>query len=263
MATVKPMFLTSPHFRGKEVGRRQRLLNGKNVFKEDYHRGKIDDDFGPETARSCVRAKHWLGYPPNRITPEYAGELDGYLRGTVKLPPDFAKRRKVRLKALSQVTLGEKAATEAYKYLGVKEKPPNSNKVIFTTRWQMVGPWCNMFVSEMYIDSGSKVFTIGDDWAYVPYFLNAAWNADYNGLSLVRWEHVKRGDPVCFDWQTDYVPDHIGLFVEKLSSTTFKAIEGNTSGSSNSDGGAVEERVRSLSNVAKIHGSYGFARVGR
>lgn len=263
MTAVNPMFLTSPHFKGREVGRRQRLLNGRNAFKEDYLRGKVDEDFGPETARACVRAKYRLGYDNNRILGSYGPQLDAYLKGTTKLPPEYEKRRKRRLKQAAQVTLGEKAVAEAYKHLGVKEKPPGSNKVTYTDRWDMVGAWCNMFVSCTYIDVGSKVFTLKRDWAYVPYFLNQAWEASYNGLSLVRWEYLKKGDPVCFDWGDDYVPDHIGLFVEKITDYSFKTIEGNTSSKSDSDGGAVEERIRRLSDVAKIHGSYGFARVGR
>jgi hypothetical protein len=59
------------------------------------------------------------------------------------------------------------------------------------------------------------------------------------------------GDVVLFDWTGDRVADHVGLFDAWIDRDAgrFRTVEGNTSSSSDSDGGAVEVRERSTSQV--------------
>jgi hypothetical protein len=109
-----------------------------------------------------------------------------------------------------------------------------------------------MFASWCYETSGgSPSFQAGVSYAYVPYIVGDA-RAGRNGLGVAS---PIPGDLVCYDWQGDGVFDHVGLFEKWMSGSTFSAIEGNTSDSSDSDGGSVMRRTRSAT------GSVVFVRV--
>jgi len=140
-------------------------------------------------------------------------------------------------------TLRQKALQKATSQLGVKEKPPYSNQVPYTTWYGMTGPWCAMFVTWAYETSGdSPSFKQGVSYAYVPYIVNDA-RSGRNGLTVT--SSPVQGDLVCFDWDRDGVFDHVGLWESQLpSSSDFYCIEGNTSTSNNSDGGEVMRRQR-------------------
>jgi hypothetical protein len=149
-------------------------------------------------------------------------------------------------------TLREKALAKAITQIGIAENPPNSNQTQYTTWYGMSGPWCAMFASWCYETSGgSPSFQQGVNYAYVPYIVGDA-QAGRNGLSVAS---PIPGDLVCYDWQGDGVFDHVGLFEKWMSGSTFSAIEGNTSDSSDSDGGSVMRRTRSAT------GSVVFVRV--
>jgi hypothetical protein len=248
--------------RGTQVTSAQKLLV-KNVFNTDFLMDEVDGECGPATARGFTRAKYWAGYPEKYIVPTFGDKLNNILRGKDELPPEYKRRRAQRLKAAEAKPISARALSKGYEYLGVKEKPAGSNRVVFTDEWDMIGPWCDMFVSCCYAWVGSKAgFRIGNNWAYVPYHLHAAYNADFNGMALVRPEYVVPGDIITFDWDKDGVADHIGFVVRK-SGSTFHTLEGNTSAGNNSNGGQVQERERTLKDCAKIYGKYGFIHVGR
>jgi len=106
-------------------------------------------------------------------------------------------------------------------------------------------PWCAMFVTYIYEvqAGGSPSFARGAAYSYCPYILHDAQN-QRNGLSVTK--SPIPGDVVLFDWQFDGVPDHVGFFEEGTSSS-FRAIEGNTSSSDYSNGGMVMRQSRSSS----------------
>ena len=117
-------------------------------------------------------------------------------------------------------------------------------------------PWCAMFVTwayelaadELGLDSPS--FVRGSRYAYVPYVVGDARAGRY-GLSTT--DDPIPGDLVCFDWELNGEHDHIGLFERWTSGTsTFESIEGNTSTSSNSNGGQVMRRSRGRSGVVFV-----------
>jgi hypothetical protein len=66
-----------------------------------------------------------------------------------------------------------------------------------------------------------------------------------NGLFIP--SSVIPGDLVLYNWDggPDGEYDHIGIFEDWVSGSTFTAIEGNTSTSDNSNGGEVMRRQRS------------------
>jgi hypothetical protein len=138
---------------------------------------------------------------------------------------------------------------KAQTQIGIKESPANSNQVKYCDWYNMVGPWCAMFVTwcDQLSATPSSSFKKGSKYAYVPYIVNDA-RLGVNGLAIT--SSPKPGDLVCFDWGWDGEYDHIGVF-EDGSAASFDAIEGNTSVDNNSNGGEVMRRRR-LSGDASI-----------
>src|SRR4029077_15122973 len=115
-------------------------------------------------------------------------------------------------------------------------------------------PWCAMFATycfEVEAD-GSPSFARGSRHAYVAYIVSDGARAE-NGLALT--SSPQPGDLVCYDWDRDGTFDHVGIF-EAGTPSSFRAIEGNTSTSNNSNGGEVMRREPSSS-----HASIVFVRV--
>lgn len=104
-------------------------------------------------------------------------------------------------------------------------------------------PYCAMFVSWVLHQAGVD-FT----YAYCPYILR-----DFKAARVAKSD-ARPGDVVLFDWGGDGVPDHVGL-VELNRGTYYQTIEGNTSSGSagsQSNGGRVARRTRSLSTVCAV-----------
>jgi hypothetical protein len=138
-------------------------------------------------------------------------------------------------------TLRQQALAKAISQLGTKESPPDSNKVLYTNWYGMVGPWCAMFCTWCYEQAGdSPSFSQGSRYAYVPYILGDAQNGRY-GLKTT--SDPIPGDLVLYNWDGGEY-DHVGLFEGWTGGRTFSAIEGNTSTSNNSNGGEVMRRQR-------------------
>lgn len=143
----------------------------------------------------------------------------------------------------------ETALYAAADWLGYVES--GNNHTIFGEWYGMdYQPWCAMFVTHCYVigAGGSPSFVRGSRYSYVPYVVNDAKAGRY-GLKTTR--DPIPGDLVCFDWQSDGLPDHIGIF-ENGSASSFEAIEGNTSPADNSNGGQVMRRQRSGSGVTFV-----------
>ena len=247
MATMK---LTSPNMRGKSVKALQKKLAGANAFKTNYHPGKVDGVYGKNTASAVKRAKYHIGFPPKFINTAAGKTFQDVLSGKRRQPRRYkitAWRRK-RAKAKAKKSIRLKAYAYAVKQLGVKESPAGSNKVRFSDWYKMRGPWCAMFVTWAFVAAGSKSFVRAQRYAYCPYVVADAVGNKY-GLSTTT--SPVRGDLVMFDWGKDGISDHIGIFEgwKSKSKGTFTAIEGNTSTSSNSNGGEVMRRSRNRTQV--------------
>lgn len=243
-----PLGLTSPQIAGRLVREAQRAL-ATNEFG-DFQPGRIDGIFGEETARAIRRAKYWLGYEEANQTAAYGQILHSFLIGTAPLPRDQQRRRDDRLreKVLRPTDLWTRALKEAERHIGTKEDPSGSNRQQFGVWYGMNGvPWCAIFVTYCYVISGSTAFVRGSRYAYCPYVVNDA-RSGRNNLAVTR--HPTPGDLVLYDWANDGVADHIGMFRDWVSRDhSFRAIEGNTSMSNNSNGGEVQVRERSMNDV--------------
>ena len=217
---------------GPDVSKLQKLLRGTP------YGGQLDVDgqYGPMTAQAVYRAKYWLGFSkPDKIAGQ---QLLPLLSGDADPTADMKARSAERTDKRATTAFRPWALEFARKKLGVKESPAGSNLQEFGQWYGANGvPWCAIFVTWCFATAGSKSFARSSRWSYVPYVLNDA-SAGRNGLSLAKTPAP--GDLVLFDWDHDHVCDHIGI-VE--SAAPLVTIEGNTSLTSNSNGGEVMRRT--------------------
>jgi cell wall-associated NlpC family hydrolase len=233
--------------RGDDVREAQRVLNGKNFLKGDYYVGKLDGEFGELCEQATRRAKYWLGYAETGKLkwsyPVYGDMLHDLLTGQRKLPPSYQKRRKARLAAKAKQPLRQKALARAIRELGTEERPAGSNVVKYSRWYGFTGAWCAMFTSWCYEQAGSKIISPADArWAYCP-FVVANARAGQHHLTVT--VDPKPGDLVVYRFGGS-VWRHIGLFEKWTAKTSgkFSAIEGNTSVTSDDNGGKVMRRTR-------------------
>lgn len=148
----------------------------------------------------------------------------------------------------STTTLRVQALNKAVTQIGVKESPSGSNQTKYCDWYGVVGPWCAMFATWCFETCGdSPGFVKGSRYAYVPYIVSDAQNTRY-GLNVT--SSPIPGDLVCYDWDGNEY-DHVGIF-ESGNSSSWNAIEGNTSTSNNSNGGEVMRRSRSRSQMTRV-----------
>ena len=137
----------------------------------------------------------------------------------------------------------------AISQIGTKEKPAGSNKVKYNTWYygrEVSGaayPWCAAFVSYVFNKCNAmSLFCGGAKSAYCPSIENyyksiSAYHSNKNG---------KPGDLCIMDFGKGRA-SHIGIVEKRNADGTYTVIEGNTSTSSNDNGGCVMRRIRSTS----------------
>lgn len=125
----------------------------------------------------------------------------------------------------------------------VRAKPYGSTNKF--NRWYGLYPcaWCAIFVYYTLAACGAKSLMAGcANKAYCPTIWSWAKAKGY-----ARTSNPKKGDLVLFDWGQDGVCDHIGFVVKDNGNGTVTTVEGNTSNTSNGNGGCVQIRVRAKS----------------
>lgn len=134
---------------------------------------------------------------------------------------------------------------KARSYVGVVEKP--NNDVIFNTIYYghavngSAYPWCCTFVWYVFRQVGaSQLFYDGNKTAYCPTLMS--WFQSKNKLFIM----PEVGDVVFYNFSGQKIATHVGIVSEVLSGHRIKAIEGNTSSKSQTNGGQVEEKIRDL-----------------
>lgn len=128
--------------------------------------------------------------------------------------------------------------------VGVKECPPNSNRVKYNTWYygkEVSGaayPWCMTFIQWLFKDSGLLPIK------------TASCSALYNKCKALGWivTNPLPGDIVMYKWDKSIKNpcQHVGFVVENVDAKHIKAAEGNTSITSNDNGGSVMLRVRPI-----------------
>lgn len=136
--------------------------------------------------------------------------------------------------------------------LGTVEYPPNSNNVKYNTEYygrEVSGSsfaWCAVFIWWLFREAGlSALYFGGQKTAYVPALLT--W-ARKEKLAV---EEPRPGDLVCFEFDGDNGPDHVGL-CESWDGTYVTTIDGNTGTGSEVNGGAVMRRRRHKKYISAV-----------
>jgi len=136
----------------------------------------------------------------------------------------------------------EKILEIARSQLGIKEDPPDSNKVKFNTAYyerEVSGgayPWCCVFVWWVFREAGaSELFYGGKKTAYCPsllYFHQKQWIKEY-----------QPGDVIFFNFSGRSSAVHVGI-CESWDGKYVTTIDGNTAPTNEANGGAVMRRRR-------------------
>lgn len=146
--------------------------------------------------------------------------------------------------------------------VGVKESPANSNKVKYWDYYkEHTGAnyqglaWCAAFVAYCMSECGAWSFT-KDEGRFRSCPKLVTW-AKNNSQWLDRTSSPAPGDLIIFSNKVEAC--HVGIVVS-LSGSTINTIEGNTSQTSNDNGGAVMKRERSLGTKGSSWYVLGFVR---
>ena len=127
--------------------------------------------------------------------------------------------------------------------LGYTETPAGSNRTKYGKWFGLDGqPWCMMFVQWVFAQAGATDL--------LPAMTASCGALMRAGKAAGRWVtgNYQPGDVVIYDFPGGAVTDHCGIVVTALT-TGVRAIEGNTAVGDDSNGGAVMERTRPLSQV--------------
>ena len=129
----------------------------------------------------------------------------------------------------------------AVQEIGIKESPAGSNRVKYNTAFygrEVSGsayPWCMAFVWWVFKQAGFNLLKTASCTALSDAYKKSGQWVDYG---------LKPGDIVMFDFSgRKKITQHVGI-VEKVSGGWVYTIEGNTSLTSNDNGGCVMRRVR-------------------
>lgn len=149
------------------------------------------------------------------------------------------------------MTAAERLLAIAQKEVGVTEHPAGSNKVKYNTWFygrEVSGaayPWCCVFVCWVFHQAGlgSLVRATGGCTTLMNWFKSQN--------RLVDPKSARPGDLVFYQFDTDAYADHIGI-VERVTNTGVVAIEGNTSVTSDDNGGAVMRRSRKWNTMMAV-----------
>ena len=144
----------------------------------------------------------------------------------------------------------KKILKKAKSYIGTKDD--GNNKVIFNTEFYgraVSGdayPWCVVFIWYLFKSLGaSKLFCKGDKVASCGVVMS-----EMSAQKLSYKTKPKKGDLAIYDFSGNHKEHtHIGIVSEVISSTEFKAIEGNTSSTNFTNGGYVLEQKRNINQV--------------
>lgn len=157
--------------------------------------------------------------------------------------------------SMHPASIAARAVKIALSEVGYTEEPEHGmNDNRYGRAWgQNYVAWCGLAVADWWKRAG---FAVDQKLAlqidYVPTLVRMATQR-LDGMFLVGKNRVRAGDAVAYDFPGGERADHVGLFVRWIDKQAgaFLAVEGNTSkAGSQSNGGAVLEKVRSMNEVA-------------
>jgi hypothetical protein len=243
-ALTRTLHVTSPPMLGADV-----LDLQKALATLGYDTGPFDGVYAVTTAGAVRAFQSARGL-----------EVDGIAGPQTVRALEQARPRPddVPVAAAGQAGPGVAALAEGVRHLGLVERPVN--RTMFGDWFGVDGvPWCNVFVSYCFATGAGYKLCSGFEGAgvypkgcsYVP--TTEAW-LRATGMWIGR-AAPRPGDIAIYRWDAAGEAEHIGIVEKNLGGGRFQAIEGNTSLASNSNGGAVMRRHRSVHQVS------GFGRV--
>lgn len=154
--------------------------------------------------------------------------------------------------------------TWAASQIGTKESPAGSNHIWYWDFYKehcgvnyQGSPWCAAFVTTGLTKAGVWNFTKDEGrFRYCPSVVN--W-AKQNGLWRDRSEKPQPGWLILF--ANEGTACHIGFVEKRIDSSKVQTIEGNTSVSSNDNGGSVMRRTRKYGSVGSSWYILGFVAI--
>lgn len=222
-----------------------------------------DGDYGPITAGAAVQWKREAGYPESQLGNELSPLDRRRLLGEEELPPAFRQRalgRKRDAERSREVRAEAVAGMEAWAAAGLREQPPESNRVAdlvllgqelgVAPRYREMGfPWCSFAAFLAALRAGGVTAELGlrrgaFNALYAPAVLAEA-QVGRSGLRLVPAGQAERGDLVLFDWSPGGDPaDHVGRLTWPPADGRVETVDGNSG-----DDGLVAVRERALATV--------------
>jgi hypothetical protein len=250
------LIVSSPRIRSRAARDAKWLLSGNNRYKDSdlpihTYRGALDNVWSIEAGHAADRARFWLGYPEKQVNLDgrFFDEIYGYLlpRDNPRsraLPTTYRLRRAARIRAEKKRLLKNKVETSrkaralraALSQVGYEEYPAGSNHQKFGVWFGFDRvAWCAIFVTWARFQAGAtNVKTaLAFQWEW--------WaRARQHGLSITY--NPEPGDIVVYH----FGEGHVGFFRRWInrSQGVFEAVEGNTSQTSDDNGGKVMLRVR-------------------
>lgn len=238
-----PLRLVSPLEKSDRAKDAQYLLAGNNAFKQNFHPGDVDGEFGPASAAATKRAKLLLGYPMSAVDNSFGQVLYELLCGKRQLSPANLALRERRLKDLEHGDAKRQALAAALEDAKNHVHEEGENLTPFGKWYGMDGqPWCCMYVTYRLVHAGFDGFEQGKFASYCGAVVDAARNGQRH---LALTTDPEPGDIAIYNGD-----EHIEFFVEWVEKgKTFKAVGGNTSAhdGSPSNGGEVAVNTRSRS----------------
>ena len=154
------MHLASPLMTGADVKKLQKLLN-----EDGYGKGlDADGECGPMTAQAVYGPSSGSGPRPDQLA---GRRFTDYLTGAAKPTPEMRTRVAARKKAAKEASFRKDAVKLAKSKVGTIETPVDIQE--FGKWYGMNGvPWCAIFVSWCFANSGSKSFSRRSRWRTCP-----------------------------------------------------------------------------------------------
>lgn len=256
--------LVSPLLKGSDVHELQRSLNALvDHYKFPWHKIRVDAEFGRRTARQSAFVANLIGLEGKLVEKAKRGHLSKNTQHLLRNPQDRTAEDRVREErrrpAFKKLRKGHEEGMKAavdweLKHVGVHEQPPESNHGPFPINecqayFGLSGvPWCGCLAGYA-IEKVGGIDT-GTWWPYAGSIREDAI-AGRNGLTDINPADADIGCVVTFFSGGD---DHVGLIRAPSGGNTVYTVEGNTSSAKgrNSDGGIIETRERSFSEVTVV-----------
>lgn len=243
---MRYLYLTSPHMGTGNHPAIQQDVKAAQHALHGYSPGPVDGNWGLASYSATKRAQYKRGF--RHVTGTYGPDLHAILTGTAK--PSAAQR----LLATARARRRNRPSLKGQRYhvlsiaaheIGQHETPAGTNLQKYGKWYGWNGvPWCAIFTSWCFEQGGFHRYR----YAYCPAVLADATNGR-NGLSVVGSTAALPGDVVLYCFDGSGQPGHTGILRTPVIGGTFHAVEGNTSLSSDDNGGEVMDRTRAMAQV--------------